>query len=130
MNKMMRNPILPKNNILRIAFDPSESDYKHEWHFIEVPADDIIIANSPTDRILTKDKKGIKSYHCLYAATNGTVKFKEFSCSCKYCISGNFNKCDEQMHCGDWVDCVLKEHPSYESLIPKDNPRKRRRVAN
>ena len=115
---------------LSSAFDPSETDYKYEWQFIEVPAEDIIVANSPTDRILTKAKKGIKSYHSLFSDTKGNVKFKEFSCACTYCMSGIYDKCNEQMHCGEWVDCDLNnDHLPYESLQPKDNPLKRRRLS-
>ena len=116
---------------LTSKFDPTQTDHKYERQFIEVPADDIIVANSPTDRVLTKDKKGIKSPKLLVAfATMVPSNVKEnnaWICPCKQDILGNFNECGQKTHCGDWVDCNLKEHVSHESLQPRGNPRKRRR---
>ena len=107
-----------------------------EYEFIEVPLDDIIVANSPLkSRLLTKEKKGVKSYHCLHSS-HGVIKFRKLSCYCNLCLSSGFVECSKGIYCGDWVDCDDKDHPAYETLIPKaianknNNPRKRRRLSN
>ena len=94
---------------------------------MEASADDIIVANSPTKRILSKDEKGIQSYRCLHADVNGNIRVKELSCQCRSCASSNYQNCDEEVHAGIWVDCNMKEHPLYKDVQPK---RKRRRISD
>ena len=107
----------------------NRTDLKCRWQCIEVPETEIRVANSPTKRILTDDKKGITDYHSMYADTKGNIKFKKYSCSCDTCISSNFARCSEQIHCGEWVNYEMDEHPNYESIPLRSNSRKRRRVS-
>ena len=105
-------------------------DCKYNWEFVEVSPNDIRGNSSPTKRILTEDNKGIKTYHSLYANTDGIVKYRIFSCCCNTCISSNYDKCAEGVHVGEWVNCQIEEHPSYDSLPIRQIKRKRRRVSN
>ena len=134
-------PIVPGDSIagktcsyLRSEYEAAPEKYKYKWQFLEVPAEEIIVANSPTHRILTElNNKGIQTYQSLHADTAGNVKMNALSCSCRKCVSSNWTICDNQMHVGDWFVCKkIKEHPLYESIQPKTkkNPRKRRRVSN
>ena len=129
-----------KNNLIRIQSGESIAGATCRWlrsemggnvekEFIEVPAEEIRVANSPVSRILTVEKKGIKTYHSLYADANGNVKYKIISCHCTLCISSGFDKCSKGIYSGDWVDCSIKDHPDYSTIAKKSNPRKRRRVS-
>ena len=115
-------------NWLRSVFGVSQSG-SVQRQFIEIPAADIRVANSPVSRLLSKDKKGIKSYHCLFADIAGNVKFRSYSCYCQSCLSSGFCACSKNAYCGDWVDCDMKEHLNYDSIERKTNSRRRRRFS-
>ena len=116
---------------LRSEYAASQETHQYKWQFIEVPAQDIIVANSPTKRILTTANKGIQTYHSLHSDTSGNIKMNVQSCACVSCISSGWTKCDNNRYVGHWVDCKpIQDHPIYESIQPKKvNPRKRPRVS-
>ena len=130
-----------KNNLSRIQSGESIAGATCRWlkselggdvekEFIEIPAEEVRVATSPVPRILTVEKKGIKTYHGSCADTNGNVKFRRLSCHCTLCVSSGFDKCSKGIFAGDWVDCVIKAHPEYDTIPTKSNPRKRRRICN
>ena len=98
--------------------------------FMEMPADEIKVANSPMQRILTKDQKGMRTNHSLCCDKDGNVKFRILSCHCQSCLSTNFERCDKSQYNGDWVDCDMRSHPSYDVMPLRERPNKRRRVSN
>ena len=62
----------------------------------------------------------------MYANTNGNMKFKRCSCPCNVCISSNYDRCSEQIHCGEWVNYEMQAHLDYDSIPLKPHLRKRR----
>ena len=98
--------------------------------FIEIPVDQIRVANSPMKRILTKDKRGILTYHSLYCDKDGNLKFRIISCHCNSCMTTNFKRCDKRQYNQDWVDCNMRSYPSYNTMPLREKPNKRRRVSN
>ena len=136
-------PIGPKDSIARktVSYLKAEYEsevkedlnhYKYRWQLIEVSEADIIVANSPTKRILTKGpNEGVQSHCSLHSDINGNVKMKIHSCHCVKCASSNYTECDNMEYVGNWYDCKqMRDHPIYEKLQSKQNPRKRQRVSN
>ena len=113
---------------MRSEYEAAPENYKYKWQFIEVSAEDIIVA---TKRILTTINKGIQTYHSLHADIDGNIKMNVHSCMCLKCISSNWagEECDNKQYVGNWHDCKpIRDHPIYDDIRPK-NPRKRQRVS-
>ena len=97
--------------------------------YIEMHPSEMRVANSPTKRIITDAKRGIKDYHCMHSNADGIMKYRDLSCPCPSCIIVDFTACSEYLHVGEWIDYKGQDHMDYESIpLKENNPRKRRRL--
>ena len=57
-----------------------------------------------------KPLEGTHQLHCIRGDRPYKVSYKERSCFCKHCLSGNFQSCPNTDFTGVWLSCSLKKN--------------------